>query len=126
MNLSFKPPQPPGARAQSAECRFPLLPAGKFGGQFGEKVAGSTATGLRQRSGVVGQGGRGRRPVVGGRAPVSQLAPVEGAAAGGASREAQAVGRGGVGDAVDRCHRVPLGAGRHGDTAEADGEEKTP
>lgn len=119
MNLSFKLTEqkdsqtPPtlGARLQSAEWCFPLLPAGKFGGQFGEKVAGSTATGLRQRSSVVGQGGRGRWPIVGGCAPVSQLAPMEGAAAGGASWEAQAVGRGGVGDAVDRCHRVPLGAG---------------
>lgn len=36
---------------------------------------------------------------------------MEGAATGGASWEAQAVGRGGVGDAVDRRHRVPLGAG---------------
>lgn len=99
----------------------PLLPAGEFGGQFGEKVAGSTAAGLRERGGIVGEGGRGRRPVVRGRAAVPQLAAVEGAAAGGASREAQSVGCGGVGDAVDRRHRVPLGAGRHGDAAEAEG-----
>ena len=90
---------------------FPRLPAGEFGGQFGEEVAGSTAAGLREGRGVVGEGGRGRRPVVRGRAAVSQLAAVEGAAAGGASREAEAVGRGGVGDAVDRRHRVPLAAG---------------
>lgn len=100
---------------------FPLLPAGEFGGEFGEKVAGSTAAGLRERGGVVGEGGRGRRPVVRGRAAVSQLAPVEGAAAGGASREAQSVGCGGVGDAVDRRHRVPLAAGRHRNTAEVEG-----
>lgn len=47
------------------ECAaFPLLPAGQFGGEFGEEVAGSAAAGLRQRGGVVGQGGGGRRPVV--------------------------------------------------------------
>lgn len=90
---------------------FPLLPAGEFGGEFGEKVAGSAATGLRQRGGIVGEGRRGRRPVVRGRAAVSQRAAVEGAAAGGASREAHSVGRGGVGDAVDGCHRVSLAAG---------------
>lgn len=59
----------------------------------------------------MGERGRGRRPVVCGRAPVSQLASVEGAAAGGASWEAQTVWCGGVGDAVDRCHWVPWGAG---------------
>lgn len=88
-----------------------LVPAGEFGGQFGEKVAGSAAASLRQGGGVVGERGRGRRPVVRGGAPVSQVPAVEGAAAGGASREAQAVRRGGVGDAVDGRHRVPLGAG---------------
>lgn len=36
---------------------------------------------------------------------------MEGAATGGASWEAQAVWRGGVGDAVDRRHWIPLGAG---------------
>lgn len=100
-------------------CR--RLPAGEFGGEFGEKVAGSTAAGLREGGGVVGEGRRGRRPVVRGGAAVSQLASVEGAAAGGASREAQSVGRGGVGDAVGRRHRVPLTAGRHGNAAEEDG-----
>lgn len=111
---------------QSVVWCFPLLPAGEFGGEFGEKVAGSTAAGLRQRGGIMGEGGRGRRPVVRGRAAVSQLAPVEGAAAGGASWEAQSVRRGGVGDAVDRRHRVPLAAGRHGDTAEVEEEERKP
>lgn len=48
---------------------------------------------------------------------------MEGAAAGGASREAQAVRRGGVGDAVDGRHRVPLRAGRHSDAAEEEEEE---
>lgn len=72
----------------------------------------------------MGERGRGRRPVVRGRAAVSQLAPVEGAAAGGASGEAEAVRRGGVGDAVDGRHRVPLGAGRHGDAAEVEDGEK--
>lgn len=104
----------PGPRCLS------LLPAGEFGGEFGEKVAGSTAAGLRERGGIVGVGWRGRGPVVRGRAAVPQLAAVEGAAAGSASREAQAVGRGGVGDAVDRRHRVPRGAGRHGDAAESE------
>lgn len=99
----------------------PRLPAGEFGGEFGEEVAGSTAAGLGQRGGVVREGGRGRRPVVRGRATVPQLAPVEGAAAGGAPGEAEAVGRGGVGDAVGRRHRVPLAAGRHRDAAGADG-----
>ena len=99
----------------------PRLPAGEFGGEFGEQVAGSTAAGLGERRGIVGEGGRGRRAVVRGRAAVPQLAPVEGAAAGGASGEAEPVGRGGVGDAVGRRHRVPLAAGRHGDAAEVEG-----
>ena len=94
------------------------LPAGEFGGEFGEKVAGSTAAGLGEWGGVVGEGWGGRRAVVRGGAAVSQLAPVEGAAAGGASREAQSVGRGGVGDAVGGRHGVPLAAGRHGNAAE--------
>lgn len=99
---------------------FPRLPAGEFGGEFGEEVAGSTAAGLRERGGVVGEGGRGRRPVVRGRAAVPQLTAVEGAATGGAPREAEAVGRGGVGDAVDGGHRVPLAGGRRRDTAEVE------
>lgn len=103
-----------------------FLPAGKFGGEFGEKVAGSTATGLRQRGSIVGKGGRGRGPVVCGRATVSQLAPVEGAAAGSAPWEAQSVRCVGIGDAVDRRHRVPLAAGRHGDTADVEEEERKP
>ena len=37
---------------------------------------------------VVGQCGRGRRPVVGGAAPVSELSSVEGAATGGTAGEA--------------------------------------
>lgn len=71
----------------------------------------------------MGERGRGRRPVVGGGAPVPQVPAVEGAAAGGAPREAQAVRRGGVGDAVDGRHRVPLSAGRHGRAAEEEEEE---
>lgn len=70
----------------------------------------------------MGEGGRGWRPVVRGRASV-QLAAVEGAAAGGAPGEAEAVGRGGVADAVGGRHRVPLGAGRHGDAAEANRDD---
>lgn len=58
----------------------------------------------------MGECGRGRRPVVRGGAPVSQVSTVEGAATGGASWEAQAVRRGGVGDAVNRRHWIPLGA----------------
>lgn len=100
---------------------FPRLPAGEFRGEFGEKVAGSTAPGLRQRRGIVGESRGGRRPVVRGRAAVSQLATVEGAAAGCASGEAETVGRSGVGDAVGGRHRVPLTAGRHGNVAEVDG-----
>lgn len=69
----------------------------------------------------MGQRGRGGGPVVGGRAAVPQLAAVEGAAAGGAAWEAQAVGGGGVGDAVDRRHRVPLPAGRRCDAARGKG-----
>lgn len=102
---------------------FPRLPAGEFGGELGEKVAGSTAAGLRERGGIVGEGGRGRWPVVRGRAAVPQLATVEGAAAGGAAREAQAVRCGGVGNAVNGRHRVPLAAGRRRDTAKAEEEE---
>lgn len=94
------------------------LPAGEFGGEFWEKVAGSTATGLGERGGIVGQGGWSRWAVVRGHAAVSQLPAVEGAAAGGASREAQSVRRGGVGDAVGRRHRVLLAARRHSNTAE--------
>lgn len=67
----------------------------------------------------MGEGGRGRRAVVRGRAAVSQLPPVEGAAAGGASREAQSVWRGGVGDAVGRCHRVLLAPWGRCNTTEA-------
>lgn len=100
---------------------FRLLPAGEFGGELGEEVAGPAAARLRQRGGVVREGGRGRRPVVGGRAAVPQRAAVEGAAAGRAAREAHAVGRGGVGDAVDGGHRVPLAAWRHGHAAVAGG-----
>lgn len=105
-------------------CRdaFPRLPAGEFRGEFGEKVAGSTAPGLRQRRGIVGESRGGRRAVVRGRAAVSQLAAVESAAAGRASGEAETVGRSGVGDAVGGRHRVPLTAGRHGNVAEVDGE----
>lgn len=69
----------------------------------------------------MGEGGGGRRPVVRGRAPVSQLAAVEGAAAGRASGEAETVRRGSVGDTVSGCHRVPLAAGGHGYAAEVDG-----
>lgn len=69
----------------------------------------------------MGEGGRSRRAVVRCHAAVSQLPAVEGAAAGGASREAQAVGRGGIGDAMGRCHRVLLAARRHGNTAEVEG-----
>lgn len=100
-------------------CRdaFPRLPAGEFRGEFGEKVAGSTAPGLRQRRGIVGESRGGRRAVVRGRAAVSQLAAVESAAAGRASGEAETVGRSGVGDAVGGRHRVPLTAGRHGNVA---------
>lgn len=72
----------------------------------------------------MGECWRGRRPVVRGGATVPQLASVEGAATGGASREAQPVGRGGVGDAVDRRHRVPLAAWRHGDAAEGGGRKE--
>jgi len=99
----------------------PRLPAGEFGGEFGEKVARSTAAGLGERGSIVGEGWRGRRPVIRGRAAVSQLAAVEGAAAGGASGEAEAIGRGAVGDAVGRRHRIPLAAGRHSNAAEVDG-----
>lgn len=67
----------------------------------------------------MGEGGRSRRAVVRGHTAVSQLPTVEGAAAGGASREAQSVRRGGVCDAVGRRHRVLLAAGRHSNTAEA-------
>lgn len=87
------------------------LPAGQFGGQLGEQVAGSTAAGLGERRGVVGEGGGGRRSVVGGGAAVPQLPTVEGAAACCASGEAEAVRRGGVGDAVGRRHRVPRTTG---------------
>lgn len=72
----------------------------------------------------MGERGRGRRPIVRGCAPVSQVAAVEGAATSGASREAQAVRCGGVGDAVDGRHRVPLGAGRHSDAAKDEEEEE--
>ena len=99
----------------------PRLPAGEFGGEFGEEVAGSTAASLGEGRGIVGEGGRGRRAVVRGRAAVPQLVPVDGAAADGAPGEAGPVGGGGVGDAVGRRHRVPLAAGRHGDAAEGDG-----
>ena len=63
------------------------LPAGQFGGEFGEQVAGAAAACLGQRRGVVGQRGRCRGAVVGGRASVPQLAPVEGVAARRASWE---------------------------------------
>lgn len=64
----------------------------------------------------MGEGGGGRRSVVRGGAAVPQLAAVEGAAAGGAPGEAEAVRRGGVADAVSRRHRVPLATGRHCNT----------
>lgn len=48
----------------------------------------------------MGKGGGGRRPVVRGRAAVSQLAAVEGAAARCAPWETEAVGRGCIADAV--------------------------
>lgn len=48
----------------------------------------------------MGESGRSWRAIVRGHAAVSQLPPVEGAAAGGASRKAQSVRRGGVGNAV--------------------------
>lgn len=35
----------------------PVLPAGEFRGEFGEEVAGSTAAGLRERCGIMGEGG---------------------------------------------------------------------
>lgn len=76
---------------------------------------------MGQGRGVVGQGGGRRRPIVRGGAAVSQLAAVEGAAAGRAAGEAEAVGRGGVADAVGGRHRVPLAARRHGNTVEAEG-----
>lgn len=79
---------------------FLCLPAGEFGGKFGEKVAGSTAASLGEGCGIVGEGGRGRGTVVGSSAAVSQLAPVEGTAAGSASWETESVRRGGIGDAV--------------------------
>lgn len=124
MNLSLKLTEQKELNSNaSLPCVFPLLPAGEFGGEFGEKVAGSTAAGLGERGGIVGEGWRGRRPVVRGGATVPQLAAVEGAAAGGASWEAQPVRRGGVGDAVDGRHRVPLAAGRHGDAADVEEEE---
>lgn len=69
----------------------------------------------------MGEGGRSWWAVVRGHAAVSQLSTVEGAAAGGASREAQSVRRGGVGDAVGRRHRVLLTTRRHSNTAEAKG-----
>lgn len=69
----------------------------------------------------MGEGGWSRRAVVRRHAAVPQLPPVEGAAAGGASREAQPVGRGGVGDAVGWGHRVLLASGRHGNTAKVKG-----
>lgn len=72
----------------------------------------------------MGECGRGRRPVVRGGAPVSQVSAVEGAATGGASWEAQAVRRGGVGDAVNGRHWIPLGAGGNSDTAGVEEEEE--
>lgn len=50
---------------------------------------------------------------------------MEGAAAGGASWETQAVRRGGVGDAVDRRHWIPLGAGRNSNAAAVEEEGDT-
>lgn len=96
------------------------LPAREFGGEFGEQVAGAPAARLRERRGVVGQRGRGGRPVVGGRAAVAELPPVEGAATRRAPRETQPVRGRGITDAVSGRHGVPLSSsGRHRDaTAE--------
>lgn len=112
--VSFQP------KNNNIRCmNFRFLPAGEFGGELGEEVAGPAAARLRQRGSVVREGGRGRRPVVGGRAAVPQRAAVEGAAAGRSPWETHAVRRGGVGNAVDGGHRVPLAAGRHGHAAVA-------
>ena len=80
-------------------------PAHKLGGDLADDAGGGAPALLGEGPRVVGEGGRGWGPVVGGAAAVPELRPVEGAAAGGPAREAvllrgaDAVGRRGAGGA---------------------------
>lgn len=101
------------------------LPACEFGGQLCEEVGGGPAAGVGQRAGVVvGQGGGGGRRSVDRGDAVSQLASVEGATDGGASRETAPVPRGGGGGGPGARDTESGGRGRRHAVTQGAGERR--